>query len=91
MTARASTVSRGYGEAHKRERKRWEQRLAGGDIVPCARCGKPIRHGDTWDLGHTDDRTSWTGPECVSCNRSAGAKNSNQAQRSALTMTIREW
>lgn len=69
-----STTQRGYGTAHQATRKRWARRLKQGPI-PCARCGKPIHHGDPWDLGHTDDRTTWTGPEHVHCNRSAGGRN----------------
>lgn len=84
---RASTTARGYGAKHQAERARWERRLKNGHTATCARCGKPIRHGDTWDLGHTDDRTAWTGPECRACNRSAGARNSHGQRQ----LTRRDW
>ena len=73
---RGTTTQRGYGTAHRRERKRWEPRVNAGQ-ADCARCGEPIKPDDAWDLGHTDDRTAWTGPEHAGrCNRSAGGTTS---------------
>lgn len=66
-----TTAQRGYGAAHQAERRRWSVIIATRGPIPCARgCGTLIHDGDDWDLGHTDDRTAWTGPECRRCNRS---------------------
>ncbi len=86
-----STTDRGYGAAHQRERKKWQRRLDQGAIIGCARCGKPISKHDTWDLGHTDDRTAWTGPECVGCNRSVGGRNGRAAQLSEAKTFDLDW
>lgn len=69
-----STTDRGYGAAHQAERRSWERELARVGVVEChARvCLMPDREiydGDPWDLGHTEDRTGWTGPEHPKCNR----------------------
>lgn len=64
---------RGYHAAHDHERARLAPIVARGHTT-CARCGQPIQPGTPWDLGHTDDRTAWTGPEHATCNRSAGAR-----------------
>jgi hypothetical protein len=70
---KASTTARGYGSLHQRERERWRPKVEAG-LVDCARCKRPLL-GQPWDLGHTDDRTGYTGPECATCNRSAGGFN----------------
>jgi hypothetical protein len=74
MPSHGTRQARGYGRAHDAERKRWAPKVDAG-LVDCARCHQPIEPGRPWDLGHTDDRTTWTGPEHTTCNRRAGAIN----------------
>jgi len=69
-----STTARGYDGKHQAERARWAPLVAQG-AATCARCLRPIAPGTPWDLGHTDDRTTWTGPEHRRCNRRAGGRN----------------
>ena len=72
--AASSTVSRGYGADHQRERQKWAARVDAGQ-VGCARCGRQIRPGEAWDLGHDDqDRGRYWGPEHSHCNRQAGGR-----------------
>ena len=73
------TAERGYDGRHQRERDRWRPRVEAG-LVDChaKRCIEAtrwIQPGASWDLGHNDDRTGWTGPEHERCNRSAGGRN----------------
>ena len=77
--ARGTTTQRGYGSAHRAERERWAAILA-RQAVPCARCGAMIAKGEPFDLGHTEDRTAWSGPEHVTCNRSDGGRRGVQTQ-----------
>jgi hypothetical protein len=63
---------RGYGAEHRAVRASLAPLVASGAAV-CVRCGEPIAPGAPWDLGHTDDRLGWTGPEHQRCNRQAGA------------------
>lgn len=99
--SKPTTVSRGYGVEHRELRDRWVGLLAAGHTVPCAcehrgcphhagPCLTVITSSTPWDLGHTDDRRDWTGPECVPCNRSAGARAARAASQ-VQPMTIREW
>lgn len=71
---RGSSTARGYDAAHRHLRRAWEARLATGETHTCAKCGQPVTAADQWDLGHTDDRQSWTGPEHRSCNRQDGQR-----------------
>jgi hypothetical protein len=71
--ARGTRQQRGYTKAHERERRRWERPVQLGH-VDCAAptCVMPTRRillGQPWDLGHTEDRTTWRGPEHMQCNR----------------------
>lgn len=70
---RGSRQQRGYDRQHERERERWQPAVELGQ-VDCAAptCVMPIRRillGQAWDLGHTEDRTTWRGPEHMQCNR----------------------
>lgn len=72
---RGTRQARGYDAAHDALRRDWQRKIDAGETVWCARCHRRrIRPGDAWDLGHTDDRRSYTGPECERCNRSAGGR-----------------
>lgn len=75
-----NTTQRGYGVKHQRARKAWEPRVNAGG-VSCARCGRGIEPGSAWDLGHTADRSGYTGPEHMRCNRSEGARRGNAMRR----------
>jgi hypothetical protein len=93
MPRKGSTARRGYGTAHQRERARWRPKVDAG-LVDCARCGQPLEPGRPWDLGHTDDRTGWSGPEHLTCNRRRGGRNgavvTNAARRTAIRQS-RDW
>jgi hypothetical protein len=69
---KAAPASRGYGQEHRAMRRAVAGVVTSGQAW-CQKCGKPIVPGDAWDLGHSDDRRSWTGPEHAACNRRHGA------------------
>lgn len=101
MADRAGTTARGYGTKHQAERAKWQRRLDQGNRIDCTcpgDCGRhdqqpcPVTIDNTtptnqWDLGHRPGQVGYAGPQCVPCNRAAGARNSNRSQH----MTIREW
>lgn len=90
---KANTTTKGYGIRHQREREKWRAKVDSGGVT-CARCNEPIQPGRPWDLGHTDDRTGWTGPEHRVCNRRAGGANGaavTNAMRAQATRLSREW
>jgi hypothetical protein len=90
---RGSTNARGYGRAHREERERWLPKVEAG-LVECARCRHPIEPGRAWDLGHNEDRSGYSGPEHVTCNRRAGGTNGaavTNAMRKTGVRTSREW
>ena len=73
--ARGTRQERGYDAGHDRLRAEWEPRVATGTVV-CWRCGRLIKPGTPWDLGHDDvDRTRYRGPEHAhECNRAAAGR-----------------
>jgi hypothetical protein len=82
----------GYGPAHEAQRRAWSPKVARGEADCHARiCLEPSRRitpGTEWDMGHTPDRTAWTGPEHARCNRSEGAVRGN-AQRTTAGPALR--
>jgi hypothetical protein len=85
-TNKASATARGYGYTHQKLRAQWEPKVATGNLT-CPRCTKPILPGQPWQLGHTDDRTGYNGPEHARCNLSAGGRAGaavTNGQRAAL-------
>lgn len=74
---RGTTTQRGYGAQHKALRNHYAHILT-TTALPCARCGEPIQPGEPFDLGHTDDRNDYLGPEHATCNRRAGGKSAHR-------------
>jgi hypothetical protein len=77
--ARGTRQQRGYDAEHDRLRLRWKPKVDRCTVhchaaVCVMTSGRLILPGQPWDLGHTADRTAWTGPEHAVCNRSAGGK-----------------
>ena len=71
--ARGTRQQRGYDAAHQRERARWQALIDSGATVKCATC-PTLLEGRAWDLGHTQDRTRYLGPQCIPCNRGTARK-----------------
>ena len=99
MSKRRTTTQRGYGNPHQRERARRLALWKPGD--PCARCGQPIWYRWQWrngqrvtaiHLGHTADRTGYTGLEHERCNEADGARRGNRQRGTVIAWrTARRW
>ena len=76
---RGTRQARGYDTRHDQLRTAWQRRIDAGEIVHCPTCGVRITRRD-WDLGHTDDRRAYRGPQCLPCNRSDGGRRGRLAQ-----------
>jgi hypothetical protein len=84
---RGSTAERGYGVPHQKLRNAWKPRVDAGQVdchaIVCLEeldgHGRRIPPGAPWHLGHTTDRSAWTGPEHQRCGAADGARRGNQA------------
>lgn len=73
MPKAGSRQQRGYGAEHDRVKKAMRPYVEAG-LTHCWRCGRRIKPGQPWDVGHDDrDRCIVRGPEHADCNRRAGA------------------
>jgi len=74
---RGRRQARGYDTEYDQARRSWAVRVARGGVhCHAPRCLMPARlilPGQTWDLGH-DEQRRIRGPEHQLCNRSAGGK-----------------
>lgn len=96
MPKPGGTSARGYGTAHQAQRDRWEPDVQAGRAYchakHCLQASRWIKPGTPWDLGHTPDRTAWTGPEHRGCNRSDGAVRRWHRQRTTTQWNAsRRW
>lgn len=84
MPRAGSRQARGYGADHEAQRKAWETRVARGEVachaVECLEPERRIAPGSEWHMGHTPDRSRWTGPEHPKCNTTEGAKRGAAAR-----------
>jgi len=90
---KASTNARGYGNAHRLERKRWAAIIETSG-VRCARCRRVITADMPWDLDHAPGKLGYLGPSHRRCNRTAGAKIGaaiTNARRRAKRRVSRQW
>lgn len=79
--ARGTRQQRGYDARHDALRSWWAPKVAAGGVTcraaTCLRPSRLIGRDEPWDLGHTPDRSDWTGPEHAACNRSAGGRSAH--------------
>lgn len=86
-----SSTARGYGAPHRALRAEW-QRVVDAGAAECWRCGREVKPGDEWHLGHDDnDRTKYRGVECPKCNTEHGGRHGAAVTNAMHQMTSREW
>lgn len=73
-------LRRAYTSDHRLMRRKLDAVVKSGSAV-CAYCGEPILPTEPWDLGHTDNRLAWTGPEHRKCNRSTAIRVLRHSRR----------
>ena len=93
---RGSTTARGYGSAHQKLRARWRPIVEEGQAychaTICLMTTRWIPPHSSWHLGHTPDRTGWTGPEHERCNEADGARRGNRMRgQQRRWFTSRRW
>lgn len=75
---RGTRQQRGYDAQHNRLRRQWKPKVERVSVhchaQVCIMPARLILPGQSWDLGHNDERTAWTGPEHATCNRAAGGR-----------------
>ena len=76
---RGTPTQRGYGADHRARRATLVARMNAGETIRCIDCGIELTPS-TFDLGHTDDRTGYRGPQCQACNRSQGGREGRARQ-----------
>lgn len=76
---RGTRQARGYGADHDRRRRALVARINAGETIRCIDCGVRLTPA-TLDLGHTEDRSGYRGPQCAPCNRSDGGRRGRAAQ-----------
>ena len=90
---RGTTTQRGYGADHQALRRQLLAQFTPGQ--PCARCGQPMWTKAHIDLGHTADRSAYTGLEHRRCNRADGARRGNKRRGwrtvTVTTVTMQPW
>lgn len=74
--ARGTTKQRGYSGRHQTMRASIVSAMEQGLTVRCIDCSV-ILTPQTLHLGHTDDRTGYRGPQCVTCNDSDAGRRSH--------------
>jgi hypothetical protein len=67
-----------YDWAHRQLREHWRSVVEAGEAVChapiCKDKSRRIEPGSPWCLGHTADRTGWTGPEHRHCSNQSGLR-----------------
>lgn len=73
---RGTTKERGYSGRHQALRAAIVRSMDAGATIRCVDC-KVVLTPKTLHLGHTDDRTGYRGPQCVTCNDGDAGRRSH--------------